>query len=157
MADDGSSQSQNEWNIPKFYFVVTIGGIEISFQEVIGLEIETQAIEFRSGNSEAFSPIQMPGIEKYGNVTLKKGILKKGIFKNDTTFWLTYNKMKTNTPEKKAITINLLDEENKVTMSWTLINAYPIKMTGPDMNADGNEVTIDTIELAHEGLTISGS
>jgi len=152
MANDGSAQSRNIWPIPKFYFVVTIGGTEIMFQEVTGLSTETQPIEYRSGNNKIFSPIQMPGIKKHGSITLKKGV-----FKGDETLWSMYSKVKLNTPEKETITISLLDEEDKITMSWTLANAYPTKITATDMKADANEVAIETMELTHEGLEISNS
>ena len=41
------------------------------------------------------------------------------------------------------------------TMSWTLSNAWPTKITGTDLKSDANEVAVETIELAHEGLTIA--
>ena len=152
MADDGSAQSKDLWPLPKFSFVVTIGGMDIVFQEVAGLNVETQEIEFRAGNSKTFSTVQMPGIKKYGNITLKKGL-----FKDDKALWSMYNNSKLHTSKREAVTIILLDEKNNVAMSWTLLNAYPIKLTTSDMKADTNDVNIETIELAHEGLSISNS
>ncbi len=71
----GEAKDTN-WSLPKFYFKVYFGSADsgVSFQEVSGLETETQIIEYRHGDNKAFSPIKMPGIAKFGNVTLKKGI-----------------------------------------------------------------------------------
>jgi len=49
----------------------------------------------------------------------------------------------------------LCDEAGKATMSWTLANAWPTKITGTDLKSDGNEVAVETLEVAHEGLTIA--
>lgn len=68
----------NVWPLPKFYFTVEIATLsEATFQEVSGLDVEAQIIEYRHGNSPDFSTIKMPGIKKYGNVTLKKASLKE--------------------------------------------------------------------------------
>jgi phage tail-like protein len=143
-------KQDNVWPLPKFYFQVKIGDKEIPFQEVSGLDIEAQIIEYRHGNSKEFSTIKMPGIKKTGNVTLKKGIFVK-----DNGFWDWFNKIKMNTIERQTIVINLLDEAGAPTMIWTLSNAWPTKITGTDMKSDGNEIAVETIEVAHEGLTIA--
>ena len=147
----GEGKTQNSvWPLPKFYFVVKIDKQEVPFREVSGLNVETTPIEYRHGNSPNFSTIKMPGIRKYGNVTLKKGV-----FKSDNDFWLWFNQIKLNTIERKPITIQLLDEAGAATMTWTLLNAFPTKITGTDLKSDGNEVAVETIEIAHEGFTIS--
>jgi len=149
MADDGSAQSTSLWPMPKFYFKVVMNSTEISFQEVSGLETESQPIEYRHGNNPLFSTVKMPGIAKYGNVTMKKGV-----FKSDIKFWDWYNQIKTNSIKKEAVIISLLDEAGNPTMTWTLTNAFPTKITSTDLKSDGNEVAIETIEISHEGLSI---
>jgi phage tail-like protein len=152
MADDGSKQSAT-WPLPKFYFKVDIGDQkDVPFQEVSGLDTETQSIEYRAGNSKEFSTVKMPGIKKTGNVTLKKGIFAK-----DNKFWDWYNQIKLNTIKRVTVTIQLCDESGSPTMVWTLANAWPTKITGTDMKSDGNEVAVETLEVAHEGLTIANS
>jgi phage tail-like protein len=59
-----------------------------------------------------------------------------------------------NTIKRKAITISLLDENQKPTMVWKVKNAFPVKVTGTDLKAEGNEVAIECIEIAHEGFEI---
>lgn len=152
MADDGSAQSKTIWPLPKFSFQVKWDSTVMSFQEVSGLDVEAQPIEYRSGDSKDFSTIKMPGIKKTGNVTMKKGV-----FKSDNKFWAWFNQIKMNTIKRVPVTISLLDEGGAATMVWTLANAWPTKITGTDMKADGNEVAVETIEIAHEGLTIANA
>lgn len=149
MADDGSVQSAAKWPLVKFSFQVKWDDQEFIFQEVSGLSSETQVIEYRGGNSKEYATVKMPGIQKFGNVTLKKGM-----FLGDKALWDTYNLMNMNTYKRSTITISLLDEKNEVAMSWTLINAFPVKITVTDMKSDGNEVAVESIEIAHEGLAI---
>ena len=139
------------WPLPKFYFTVTLGEIgEASFQEVDGLDSETQVIEYRHGDSPSFYPIKMPGLGKVGNVTMRKGI-----FVNDNKFWDWYNEIKLNTIARRTVTISLLDEEGNPRMTWTLNNAWPTKITGTDLKSEGNEVAVESIEVAYETLVVA--
>ncbi len=152
MADDGSAQSTTVWPLPKFYFQVKWDSEVMSFQEVSGLDIEAQTIEYRSGDSPVFSVMSMPGIKKSGNVTMKKGV-----FKSDNKFWDWFTQIKMNTIKRLPVTISLLDEGGAPTMVWTLANAWPAKISGTDLKSDGNEVAIETIEIAHEGITVDNA
>ena len=152
MADDGSAQSKDVWPLPKFHFQVKWDTTVMRFQEVSGLDTETQAIEYRHGDHPVFSTMKMPGIKKFGNITMKKGI-----FKSDNKFWDWDNQIKRNTIKRVPVTISLLDEAGGATMTWTLANAWPTKISGTDLKADGNEVAIESIEIAHEGLTIANA
>lgn len=140
------------WPLPKFRFEVKWDGEVMSFQEVSGLDVEAQPIAYRAGDSATFSAIKMPGLKKYSNVTMKKGV-----FKSDTKFWDWFNAIKMNTVKRVPVTISLLDEAGTPSMVWTLTNAWPTKITGTDLKSTGNEVAIETIEIAHEGLTISNA
>lgn len=152
MPDDGSKQGAT-WPLPSFSFQVTWGSVaKLAFQEVSGLDTETQVIEYRHSNSPAYSTIKMPGIKKFGNITMKKGV-----FVQDNGFWNWYSQIKMNTIKRIGVVVQLLDESSKPTMTWTLINAWPTKISSPTLKSDGNEVAIQTIEIAHEGLTIANS
>jgi len=150
MADDGSAQSTNVWPLPKFHFQVKWDANVMSFQEVSGLDIQSEEIKYRHGDSPEFSVVKMPGLKKVGNVTMKKGI-----FKGDNKFWDWFKEIKMNTIKRVPVTISLLDEAGAPTMVWTLANAWPTKVTGTDLKAEGNEVAIESIEIVHEGLTIA--
>jgi phage tail-like protein len=124
-------------------------GEGLPFQEVSGLDTEAQPIEYRAGNNKVWSTIKMPGLVKTGNVTLKKGVFAK-----DNKFWTWYEQIKLNTIKRATVTIKLLDEGGNPTMVWTLANAWPTKITGTDLKSDGNEVAVESVEIAHEGLKI---
>lgn len=123
MADDGSKEGTT-WPMPKFQFKVDLGTElkGVPFQEVSGIDVENQIIEYRKSNSKLFSTLKMLGIAKYGNVTLKRGV-----FVNDNTFWNWYSEIKMNTITRRTVLIKLLDEAGKVTMQWQLDNAFPAK------------------------------
>src|SRR5882724_8240135 len=139
------------WPLPKFYFSVEFGiGFIANFQEVSGLETETQPIEYRHGDNPIFSPIKMPGLGRIGNVTMRKGI-----FVNDNKFFTWFNEIKLNTIKRQTVIVKLLDETGSPKMTWTLNNAWPTKVTGTDLKSEGNEVAIESIEIAYETLTVS--
>jgi phage tail-like protein len=145
MPDDPSA-----WPLPKFYFSVQGLPGSPKFQEVSGLESEAEVIEYRRGGSPVFAPIKMPGLRKIGNVTLRKGV-----FVSDRSFWTWFEAIKLNAIERATITISLLDESGNPTMVWTLHNAFPTKVTATDLKSDGNEVAIETIELAFERIEVA--
>lgn len=148
MSDDGSTQSTTTWPLPKFSFKVQWDSQEMSFQEVSGLDIEAQPIEYRAGNSKEFSVTKMPGLKKFSDVTMKKGM-----FKGDKAFWTWFGEIKMNTIKRKPVVITLQDEAGNAAVVWKLVNAWPSKITGTDLKAQGNEVAIETIVIVHEGLS----
>ncbi|WP_421863082.1 phage tail protein [Motiliproteus sp.] len=135
--------------LPVFHFVVQWGGTRVGFSEVSGLTQEVQPIEYRDGALPEYSTIKMPGLKKYSNVTLKRGIIA-----GDNEFFNWLNTVKLNTVERRDLVISLLNEEHEPVMNWKIHNAFPIKVEGPGLKASGNEVAIESVELAHEGLEL---
>jgi phage tail-like protein len=153
MSSDNQNSEASSWPLPKFRFEVDFGvqsKSNVSFQEVSGLETETQLIEYRKGDSPQFSAIKMPGISKFSNVTMKKGLLK-----NNDSSWDWVSEIKMNLPVRRTITIWLLDEAGNRTIEWQLINAWPTKITGTDLKSDRNEIAVELVELVYENLKIS--
>ncbi len=138
-----------QYPIPAFHFTVQWGGNRIGFSEVSGLTQENQAIEYRDGSFPEYSSIKMPGLRKFSNVTLKRGIVKAD---NDFFKWLSTIKL--NQVERRDVVISLLNEEHTPVMTWKIHNAFPVKVEGPGLKASGNEVAIESIEIAHEGLEL---
>lgn len=150
MADSAIKESTT-WPMPKFRFEVDFGPLKgLAFQEVSGMDEEVQVIDYRHSNSEHFSSRKMPGVAKYGNVTLKRGV-----FVNDNSFWDWMNAIKMNTVQRCSVLIKLLDETGAVMMQWQLPNAWPTKITASDLTSDGKEVAVESIELAHEQLIVT--
>ncbi|MGS0754990.1 phage tail protein [Roseateles sp. GG27B] len=138
-----------QYPLPVFHFTVQWGGTRIGFSEVSGLTQENQAIEYRDGSFPEYSSIKMPGLRKFSNVTLKRGIVKAD---NDFFKWLSTIKL--NQVERRDVVISLLNEEHTPVMTWKIHNAFPVKVEGPGLKASGNEVAIESIEMAHEGLEL---
>ena len=138
-----------DYPLPKFHFQVEWGGSKIGFTEVSGLDVETEAIEYRHGASPEYHKTKMPGMQKYSNITLKRGT-----FASDNEFYDWYNTVKLNTIERRDLTISLLNEEHEPVVVWKVKNAWPSKVQSTDLKADGNEVAIESMELVHEGLVI---
>ena len=138
-----------EYPLPKFHFEVEWGGNKIGFTEVSGLDITTEVIEYRDGASPEYSKIKMPGQRKFSNITLKRGT-----FAGDNEFYNWFNTVTLNKIERRDLTISLLNEKHEPVVVWKVKNAWPTKITPTDLKSDGNEVAIETLELAHEGLAI---
>lgn len=142
--------------IPTFFFEVTIDGTEISFQEVTGLEMSAELLEYRHGNNPNFITQKRVGMRKASTITMKKGI-----FKSDSRVLDKFNKIikekeyYSNNGKPIPLKISLLDEEGEAVMVWNVANAVPLKMSGPTLKSDTNEVAIETIEFAHEGIETS--
>ena len=152
MAEDGAAQSgtTQAWPLPSFDFKVSVTDVgDISCSEVSGLETEYDMIEYRAGDSPVFTKQKMPGMRKASDVTLKKGI-----FKDDKAMWDWINSIKLNTIKRATVTISLLDESGKPVKTWELTNAWPKKITVEGFKADGNTAAIETLILAHEGVTV---
>lgn len=150
MADDGSQQAGTPWPVPKFHFDVRFGDADpVSFMEVSGLDVGDDVIEYRQGGSRAFSPQKLPGLKKSGNVTMKKGVFRKG---HGILDWFADLKM--GTIERRTVTISLLDAAGATTMVWKLANAFPTKVHSTDLRSGGNEVAVDSVELAFEGISV---
>jgi phage tail-like protein len=141
--------ADNLYPVPGFHFSVDLGGQVINCSEVSGLDIELDVIEYRDGASPTFSTQKMSGLRKSSDVTIKKGV-----FESDQDYYEWFNKVSMNEPERIDVTISLLDDQHAPVMTWKLNKAWPKKIASPDMKSDSSEVALETIEIAHEGLTI---
>ena len=131
-----------------FRFRLEIDGLDAgSFSEVSGFDAAMDVVEYRAGDDPAITPTKLPGLIKYGNITLKWGSSETMVLYD----WLI--DITEGTIEKKTVTLTALDEEGSPAASWRCINAWPVKYTAPDFNGTSSEIAVETIELAHEGLT----
>lgn len=138
-----------DYPLPKLHFQVEWGGAQLGFTEVSGLDVETEVITYRHGASPEYQDLKMPGRQKYSNITMKRGT-----FSGDNEFYDWWNTVALNTIERRDLTISLLNEEHEPVVVWKVKNAWPTKVQPTDLKADGNEVAIESIEIAHEGITI---
>ena len=138
-----------DYPIPKFHFQADWGGVRIGFTEVSGLDAETEVIEYRDGASPEYSKSKIPGMQKFPNL-----VMKRAVFASDNDYFSWWNTVALNTIERRSVTISLLNEKHEPVVVWRVKNAWPAKLSSTDLKADGNEIAIETIELAHDGLVI---
>ena len=136
--------------VPVFHFSVEWGGSRVGFSEVTGLTQEYQVIEYRDGSFPEQSPMKRPGLRKYSNIVLKRG-MKKG----DNELFIWFSTVRLTEVEKRTLSISLLNELHEPVMTWTVNQAFPVKVEGPQLKASANDVAIESIEIAHEGIVLS--
>ena len=143
-----AQKAQRQDSLPAFLFSVEIGGLNTGFfRSVGGLKVETEVIEFREGG-EAGAIRKMPGLTKYANIRLTRG------FTGDRTLYDWFTNLQKPNPTKVDGRIVMLDHRGKPVVAWKFKNGFPVKWEGPDFDASSNEVAIESIEIAHEGLVI---
>lgn len=127
------------------------GGPDMGFSEVSGLSVENQPIEYRDGMMSGNTlPMKRPGLKKSGNVTLKRGMVADN---NELYEW--FINFGDPNVTRKSLIITLLNDEGEPVFVWTISQAWPIKVEGPGLKATGNEIAIESIELAHEGINMA--
>lgn len=130
-----------------FNFRVEIQGItRAHFQEVSGLTATVDVIEHREGGRNT-TPVKLPGQTKYANITLKWGMT------DDADLYTWHQEVVNGNLERRNGSIILLDRAGEEVARWNFVRAWPTKYEGPSMNAEGTDVSIEQIELVHEGLT----
>jgi phage tail-like protein len=138
--------------VRSFNFVVIIDNVSIgAFSEVTGLTAEGDAVAYREGSDMVNSVRQLIGLRKYSNLTLKHGMMSTELFD-----W--YADVAAGNPDNAARrngTIVLQDEAHRPVMQFHFVNGWVNKLEGPHLNASGNEVAIESIEIVHEGLDIT--
>jgi phage tail-like protein len=132
---------------PNSNFLLEIDGIvKAGFAEATGINSEMNVIEYREGNDSLVTR-KLPGLSKFGNVTLKRGVTQ------DTDLFNWHKTvMDGDIRRDESMSIVLLDEKRQEVVRWNLRNAWPTKYNAPDMKANANEIAIESIEIAHEGL-----
>ncbi len=130
-----------------FNFVVEIDGIEAGgFSEVDLPSGEIEVIEYREGADKVSSARKLPGRVKYANVVLKRGIAGR------TELFDWWKSVRDGSSDRRNVSITLLDEARNAVQRGELRNAWPAKLDFSGLDALGNEVAIETLELAHEGF-----
>ncbi len=133
--------------IGRFRYKVEIDGLDAGgFSEVTGFDASIDVMEYREGDMVT-TPMKVPGLKKYGNITLRQGLIHNTVLYD----WIMEGVE--GAVDRKTITITLLDEEENDSASWQVINAWPMRYAAPDFNATSSEIAIETLEIAHEGMT----
>jgi phage tail-like protein len=138
-----------------FNFLVDLGdgesdGPHAGFSEVILPQAEIEVIEYRTGNARESGVIKLPGRARYDNVVLKRGVT------GSLDIYKWWNAVRNgDVSVRRTVGIRLQNEDRSaIVMEWKLLRAWPAKLVGPHLNGKGNDVAIETLELAFERLEI---
>jgi phage tail-like protein len=129
-----------------FRFRLEIDGVtQAGFSEVSGFDVTVDPIDYREG-TDATHVRKLTGLTKYGNVTLKWGITDSLELHN----W--HRQIVDGDIQRKNIAINVVDEAGENKARFEIVEAWPSKYDPTDLNAKGNEVAIETLEICNEGV-----
>src|SRR5262245_49831272 len=129
-----------------FNFLVEIDGItRAAFHEVSGLDSTIDVIEHREGGDNT-TPRKLPGMTKHSNIVLKWGMT------DDQELYQWHRDVVNGTVQRRNGSIVLLDRGGQEVARWNFFKAWPSKWTGPSLTAEGNDVSIEQLELTNEGV-----
>ncbi len=136
----------------QFNFLVDLNGDtagpDAGFQECSAISMSVDVIEYRNGNDKANAPRKLPGLNRVGNVTLKRGII------GSLSLYQWFDQTRNGDPNAvRNVVIQLQSEDRTaIAMSWKLIQARIIKHTSGPLNAKGTDVAMEELTLAYERL-----
>ena len=119
-----------------------------AFSEASGLTSTGEAVDYRTGVDLPLTPRKLVGLRSFGPITLKRGMVA------DQTLWDWYRNIVTGTPDRRNGSVILQDEQHADVLRWNFENAWPNKIEGPSLNAAGNEVAVESVELIVEDITL---
>jgi phage tail-like protein len=140
-----------------YNFLVEFDGNEAGsllggFSDVSGIGTEITMMEYRQGNDRENQVHKIPALRKTTDLTLKRGLM------GTTTFWQWISVTRTDPTHKRNVSITLQDETGQPVVKWRLINARPMKWTGPTLAAKGgSDVAMEELVLASEGMEVDAS
>ncbi|GAB4411220.1 MAG: hypothetical protein OHK0039_16200 [Bacteroidia bacterium] len=153
-----TSNPSEHYPAAKFFFRVSFGNILVSFQEVSGLEQQVEQLEYRHGKSRQLTKQVRAGLARTTNITLKRGVFQdRSELVELFGSVLDERHYHPQSGHKLDFLVSLMDYDGSSAvpvMTWKVRNAMPVKFSGPDLRADANEVAVESIEFAHEGVSV---
>lgn len=148
-ATSASTGTLPEYFLNNRFWVEIDNSLHAYFTQCSGLTAQTQFEEYREGGLNTYTH-KLPTHTSYSNITLKRG------YGESVQLWTWYEKTAKGTPERKNISLILYSSEqgHQESRRWNLTNAYPIKWSGPEFDANAGSVPIESIELAYEYFTL---
>jgi phage tail-like protein len=132
-----------------FNFQLEIDGVPLgAFSEASGFTAEGDAVDYREGTDKQLNVRKLPGLRKYTNIMLKRGYTK------DLALWRWYQSAVAGIPDRRNVTIVLMNEAHQPVLRWHAEAAWVNKIEAPQFKAAGNEVAMESVEIVHEGLTV---
>lgn len=138
----------NVEGFPNCRFYLEIGSdAQAVFTDVSGLQLEMTTFDYEEGGQNDFVH-RLPGRVKAGNLTLKRGMTRS----NDLLKW--FLEVASGNVVRQNVSLVVFDVEGKRLATWNFENAYPVKWVGPQLEAAGTAIAIETLELAHDAVKL---
>jgi phage tail-like protein len=132
-----------------FNFRIEIDSTTVAaFRECSGLNLTTDAVDYREGTDKALHTRKLTGLRKYSNITLKRG------FTDNKDLWKWYKNIVNGVTDRRNGAIVLQDEEHRDVLRWHFEAGWICKWEGPTMNATSNDVAVEAIEICAEQVTL---
>jgi phage tail-like protein len=131
-------------------FAVEIEGIPTSgFLAVSGIEADVVIVDYRPGNDNIPGARKLPGEAKFSNIVLKRGMT------SDLSLWNWMREALEGQVSRRSMSVVLLNDAREEVARFNFRDAWPVKWLGPSLNGEGSDIAIETLEIAHEGLSIA--
>ena len=132
-----------------FNFLVQIDGDTVAgFREADLPEARIEVAAYREGNERSNTLRRLPGRVEYGPLVLRRG------FDGDRTLFQWWRDVADGSLDRRNVVIILRDQSGRDVARWAFRDALPTKYSGPSFRAQGNEVAIESIELAVESMEL---
>jgi phage tail-like protein len=119
-----------------------------TFSEVLGLDVSIDIVDYRTGTSVPLAPEKLPGLARYPNITLKRGLTQ------NTDLWNWIKNILNGVSDKRNMSIVLQDAQHNDVIRWNVKSAWPCRWAGPILHAGSSDIAIETLEICHEGLEL---
>jgi phage tail-like protein len=133
---------------------LTGGQASAGFQEISGLEVTMEVENYEAGGVNT-GALRFPGRMKWANLVFKRGVVSTSTFLDPSDSWTWLTTWLNGQGIRKDGTVTLLDESGSAQMVWSWQRGLPARWTGPTMNAQQSQIAIESLEIAHEGLTVT--
>lgn len=132
-----------------YNFKVEIDGITTTaFKECSGLDSSTGVVNYREGTDPTLAQRKLSGLSSFSNVSLRRGIT------SDHSLWDWRKSIASGDLQRRDLSIILMNDKGEEQIRWNLQNAWPDKWTGPSFDATSDAVSIEALELTHEGVEV---
>lgn len=119
----------------------------IAFSEISGLDVSIDIVDYRTGSAPQSTAEKLPGLSRYQNITMKRGLTQ------NTDLWNWVKNILAGVPDKRNLSIVLEDAQHNDVIRWTVTNAWPCRWSGPELNGGSSSIAVESIEICHEGIS----
>ena len=131
------------------YGIDVAGTIAGFFTKCDGLGSETAVVEHKVTDPSGRDVVQkIPGRLQWGDITLTRGIT------DNMDFWKWRKQVEDGkvVDARKNGSIIMYDQALKEIARWNFVRGWPSKLDGPSLSSEGNEVSVESITITHEGI-----